>query len=133
MAPISNREIDQERTDALRRLLEANSDLEQRIRTSEISAVFDLEDDLLAITFDKPQEALTLDVDGCLFFRVDPDTYKIVGIEVWHAFERLSERGPVSRIAMRVLAAAGSRVSVVRPASTGTTNLVEDVRKLVSA
>lgn len=133
MAFLNIESVDKERRDAIDRFFEANNDLDERLPTFEVSTVLDLEDDLLAITFGKHQEALTLDTDGSLCVRVDPDTYKIVGMEIWHAHQRLSEVGPVSRIMAWALTAAGPRLKVIGPTGTSSTNVVEDMRKLVSA
>jgi len=136
MAPMSDKQLDKldrEHLDTLHRVASVNSDFEDRFRDSDISVILDLEDDLFAITFNTQQEALTIDIDDGLYFRVDPDTYKIVGIEVWHSRERLAEDSPTSRIMAKALEAAGRRVTVVHPASTGTTSLADDMRELVSA
>ena len=136
MAPMSKDQLNQLRhahLDTLVRVREANvTVLEEKFRTSEVSVIYDLEDDLLAIMLNKQQEALTIDIDEGIYFRVDPDTYVIVGIEVWHPRERLAEDSPISRIMAKALA-AGSRVTIARPMAASSTSFAEDVRDLVSA
>ncbi len=88
---------------------------------------------MLAITLDQEQESLTIDIDEGVYFRVDPDTYKIVGIEVWHPREHMTGGSPAGNVITKALVAAGERVTIVPPADTDTTTLADDMRQLVSA
>jgi uncharacterized protein YuzE len=63
-------------------LLEANKDLEERLRTSGIRVGYDREHDMLLITIGEPQEAITEEVSKGLYVRVDPETEKIVGMTI---------------------------------------------------
>ncbi len=63
-------------------LLEANKDLEERLRTSDVRVGYDREHDMLLITIGEPQEAITEEVSKGLYVRVDPDTDKIVGMTI---------------------------------------------------
>jgi len=63
-------------------LLEANSDLEERLRKSEFKVGYDSEHDMLLVTIGAPQEALTEQVSKRLYVRVDPETDKIVGMTI---------------------------------------------------
>jgi hypothetical protein len=47
-----------------------------------VSSFYDREDDVLVITIGGPAEAITESVSNTFFLRVDPDTLKLVGIEV---------------------------------------------------
>jgi len=68
-------------------LLEANKDLEERLRTTDVRVGYDREHDMLLITIGEPQEAITEEVSRGLYVRVDPDTEKIVGMTIT-AFRR---------------------------------------------
>ena len=63
-------------------LLEANKDLEERLRASEFRVGYDSEHDMLLITIGKPQEAITEQVSKSLYVRFDPETDKIVGMTI---------------------------------------------------
>lgn len=63
-------------------LLEANKDLEERLRTSDVRVGYDREHDMLLITIGEPQEAITEEVSKGLYVRVDPETEKIVGMTI---------------------------------------------------
>ena len=73
----------QEHHEWLLHILAANQDLAERIQTLGVSVDYDEEDDALFITFGPPVEALTESLDGITYLRVDPDTLKIYGLEVW--------------------------------------------------
>jgi len=65
-----------------KKLMEANKDFEERLRTNDIRVGYDDEHDMLFITIGPPQEAITEEVSGRLHFRFDPDSDKIVGITI---------------------------------------------------
>ncbi len=72
----------------------ANADLSQRIQSEDVTIAYNPEADVLSIAIGAPRPALTEPRDGDLLYRVDPDTLKIVGVEIV-AFEGhfLKKRG----------------------------------------
>ncbi|HEY7067424.1 MAG TPA: DUF2283 domain-containing protein [Chloroflexota bacterium] len=64
-------------------ILAANDDLAERIEALGVSMDYDEEDDALFVNFGPLVEALTESVNGVVYVRVDPDTLKIYGVEVW--------------------------------------------------
>jgi hypothetical protein len=63
-------------------LLEANNDLEERLRKSEFKVGYDNEHDMLLVTIGAPQEAITEQVSKRLYVRFDPETDRIVGMTI---------------------------------------------------
>ncbi|MGB5932971.1 MAG: DUF2283 domain-containing protein [Anaerolineae bacterium] len=66
----------------MKKLLEANTDFEERLRNSDIRVGYESEHDMLFITIGRPQPAITEEVSRRLHFRFDPDSDKIVGITI---------------------------------------------------
>ncbi len=77
--------------ESMREILDLNRDLEQRLSTLSVSMLHDRDDDLFILTIGEAQEAITESVGNLLYFRLEPDTLKIVGIEIPHASRRLKD------------------------------------------
>lgn len=73
--------MDEERS-LIEELREANTDFAERVRDSEINLTYDDEHDMLFITLGAPQEAVMVEVDQRLHYRLDPQTDKIVGMTI---------------------------------------------------
>ena len=66
----------------IQELLHTNKDLEERLRNSPIKVAYDDEHDMLFITIGSPREAVMVEVDKRLHFRVDPETDQIIGMTI---------------------------------------------------
>ena len=60
----------------------ANFDLGERVESEELSLDYNPEADVLTITVGEPRSAITEPWLDDILYRVDPDTLKIVGIEI---------------------------------------------------
>ena len=60
----------------------ANFDLGERVESEELSLDYNPEADVLTITVGEPRSAITEPLLDDILYRVDPDTLKIVGIEI---------------------------------------------------
>jgi hypothetical protein len=66
----------------IRELLQANKDFEERLHNSEIKVSYDDEHDMLFVSIGRPREAVMVEVDKRLHFRVDPETEQIIGMTI---------------------------------------------------
>ena len=76
--------MDAELGDDLREILEANSDLADRIDVLDVAVSYDSEFDIFLVTLGKPQPAIVEEIPNGhgLHLRLDPDSNKIVGYEI---------------------------------------------------
>lgn len=75
-------ELDREHHRVLEKIRAANRDLQERIENLGVSVSYSRDDDALMVTFGETTEALMESVDDNILVRVEPETSKIVGIEV---------------------------------------------------
>lgn len=119
--------------EGMRQLFAANEDLPQRLRAAKVEAVYDMEDNLLEITLDGPQEALSESIENTLYLRVNAETSKIVGIELEHFSQHLNERSGFLRFVLHVLELAGiESIAIVPPVAEPDVDPVRDMRELAS-
>ena len=114
----------------LQEIWAANPDLSERMRALGVSLEIDEEADAVFLTIGPPSEALTESVDDIFCFRLEPETLKIVGVEIW-GFSRELKRA--ARFLAHALQTAGAPVRTV-PEGTANPNerLAEDIRQLVA-
>jgi hypothetical protein len=93
----------QEHAASLREVSAANRDLALRLTTLSVQVRHDRDDDTFVLTIGEPQEAITESVRNRLFYRLDPDTLKIVGIEIPHVSARLAGDPTLASILRRLL------------------------------
>ena len=60
----------------------ANTDLLARLRQLSVTSSYDPEEDLFVLTLGEAQEALTESVGNAWYVRLDPESYKVVGLEI---------------------------------------------------
>ena len=77
--------LEREHREWIREIIAANGDLAQRMAQLGITSEYDENEDILFVTIGPPVEALTETVANCVGSRVDPDTLKLVGLEILHA------------------------------------------------
>ncbi|MBM2811672.1 MAG: hypothetical protein HW416_2431 [Chloroflexi bacterium] len=111
---------------SVRTVIDANLDLQERLASLSLCVVHDREDDLFTLTIGEPQEAVTESVRNRLYFRVDPDTLKIVGIEIPHVSARLNDDPLLEGFLRRFLPLAG-------PEQTPAIEAARELRELVKA
>jgi len=71
-----------ERNQLLQQIVAANADIDQRIRELGVTVCYDREDDVLLISIGAHTEAITESIEPGRLARLDPETLKIVGLEV---------------------------------------------------
>ena len=76
--------------------------------TSSISTLHDREEDTFFLTIGNPQEAIYESVDNRLYLRLDPDTLKIVGVEIPHVSRRLKDDPRIAALLQPYLAVIAS-------------------------
>ncbi len=74
--------LEREHEAALERSVAANQDLPDRVRALGAMVYYDPEDDVLLLTVGKPAPAITETVDDFLLLRLEPETWKIIGVEI---------------------------------------------------
>ena len=94
-----------EHTAVLRNILGSNDDLFERVRKAGIVEDYDREGDILYLWLGGPQPASSESVDGLLYLRVDPESSRIVGIELEHAREIVREAPFISKFVHDLLIA----------------------------
>jgi hypothetical protein len=83
----------QEHAEAIRAIFDANDDLQDRLVGLDTELVYDPEDDYFAVLIGPPTDATTESIANCILLRVEPDTLKIVGLEIYD-FERRRAQAP---------------------------------------
>jgi len=86
-------DLAREHADAVRAIMDANEDLSERLSDQGTYFVYDEEDDFFAIMIGPPVEAVTESIANTILFRVEPETLKIVGIEIFD-FEKRRKHAP---------------------------------------
>lgn len=116
-------------------IVERNRDLGERVGQLGLTLTYDDAEDTLTLTIGKPQEAVTESVDNRLFFRLDPETLAIVGIEVLNFRTLHKDRPDFLPLLIDLLQAAGAKLIVESPPSPALTDerLREDIKGLVPA
>ena len=79
----------------LRRIIDANTDLRERLTTLPVQMVYEADEDVLYVDFGDPQPSATESVENSLYLRVHPETLKLHGIELHHFSRRLPESPPL--------------------------------------
>jgi len=97
--------------------------------------VYDADGDLLEITLDGPQDAVSYSIHNTLYLRAHFETRKIVGIELDHFRSHAAENSLEFRFCWSVLQLPGTTQLTVRPPATGERAAVLDalVQELVTA
>ena len=101
-----------EHEESLREVLRANDDLDVRLRTLSVGVFYDRDDDIFEVTLGDPQEAITESVRNQLSIRLDPDTLKIVGLEIPNLSARIRD-DPMLRQLWRLLLRIAGPASAV--------------------
>jgi len=113
-------------------VLTANEDLAIRLRELSLGITYDRDDDTFILTLGEPQEALTESLDGSrLYIRVDPETLKIVGIEIPDLTSRIGDDARVKIIWLAARRLAGPSTSADVPDASE--RLARELRELVAA
>ncbi|HTE85395.1 MAG TPA: hypothetical protein VK821_11740 [Dehalococcoidia bacterium] len=138
MAPLSDkavRELQEEHVRSLEELIAANRDLGQRVLQLGVTAVLDRDDDVLILTIGKPQEAVAESIDNTLYFRADPRSLKIVGLELRGFRGHVAEDSKALRFCLDLMQVAGqTEFSVLSDgAEASARDLGKAIRQLVTA
>jgi len=116
----------EEHIDSVKKIIASNLDLQDRLASGSLCVMYDRDEDLFLLTIGEPQEAVTESVRNRLYFRVDPDSLRIVGIEIPHVSRRLKDDPLLSGFLRRFLPQASMESSSAVAAAS-------DLRQLVSA
>lgn len=129
-------DLEHEGDQSLDEVLRANQDLAVRLRELDPDIFYDREGDTFMVTLGEPQEALTESLaGGHLYIRVDPDTLKIVGIEILDLSARLADDPAVKRVwlAARNLAGPCNAADVPETVTDASERLTDALRQLAAA
>ena len=127
-------ELRREYRQVIDRIMSANGDLDDRLRSARVEATYYGDDDTLAITIDGPCEALSQDIDDDLYLRVDPGTYKLCGVQLLHFSQHLQARSKVLQAIIGLMRTAGvADVRLVIEAGGGETGAMQGFRELITA
>ena len=118
----------------LRQVMAANNDLAERLDALGITVDYDDEDDALYLNIGPPTEALTTPVADEVYYRVEPDTLKIVGVECW-SFRAAPTLGLFHTLLLYLLHAARRDHTAQWTEATAEVHarLAADIRELVAA
>lgn len=120
----------------VKRVLDANHDLATRLRELSVSIAYDRDDDTFMLTLGEHQEALTESLGGShLYIRIDPDTLKIVGIEIPDLTARIDDDPGVKRIwlAARNVAGPCTATDIPDTVTEASERLERELRQLAAA
>jgi hypothetical protein len=76
-------QLQAEHAEMIRAIVDANRDLVTRSQSLGVHAVYDPGEDAISVTIGPAIEASTESVDNRIYFSVEPDTLKIVGIDIF--------------------------------------------------
>ena len=89
-----------EHHDMLRAIFAANEDIRARVARLGVVAEYDADEDYFGLVIGGPAEATTESLANTILFRVEPQTLKLVGIEIYDFEKR--RRVPDPRLAALV-------------------------------
>ena len=112
-------QLEREYVAGINDLWSENTDFAARLGQAKVAAVYDTDDDLMEITLDGPQEAVSYSIHNTLYLRADFETRKIVGIELEHFRSHAAENSIEFRFCWGVLQLAGTTQLTVRAPATG--------------
>lgn len=120
----------------LKNVLEENRDLTSRLQQLSVTIAYDRDDDTFLVTLGEPQEALTESLaGGHLYLRVDPESLKIMGIEIPDLTTRLADDARVKRVwlAARNIAGPCNATEVPETVADASERLTHELSKLAAA
>ena len=119
---------------AQERVLAVNADLPERVRTADLMAYYDPDDDVAIVTLGPPGDCVMLELADNVWLRLEPDTDCVIGFE-FMAASTLDAGVPSVDAMLRIIIEEGSRAPgtwVPFHVPTGT-DLAAGVRELVPA
>jgi uncharacterized protein YuzE len=127
--------LEREHAAYLRRIMAANGDFAERATTLGARAEYDRDQDTLSISIGPAVEASAESIDNRVFISVDPETLKIVGIDVMGLRDLLVAPSPDAEPLARALEpiAAALLVDEQRPSPSAVEALARTMRQLVPA
>ena len=94
---------------ARRRVVAENGDLSERILAAGAVLYYDPEDDWFLLSIGEPGEAVTLEIDDVLSLRLDPATWKVVGVEIPDVSAFTAQRPDVAKDILTLVRLAAAR------------------------
>jgi hypothetical protein len=128
-------QLEREHGAYLRRIMEANADFAERATALGARAEYNRDEDMLSISVGPVTEASAESIDNYVFISVEPETLKIVGIDVMGVRDLLVAPPPEAEPLARALEpiAAALLVDEQRPSPRAVEALARTVRQLVPA
>ncbi len=93
--------MDETRTIDAEEINKANTDLGERITSEGLWLSYNEDADLLSVIIGEPIPAITEPLFDDIMYRIDPDTYKIVGVEIICFFTDFIKKNKIVRKLMR--------------------------------
>jgi hypothetical protein len=112
--------------ESVKKIIAANWDLQDRLATESLCVTYDRDEDMFLLSIGEPQEAITESARNRLYLRVDPDSLRIVGIEIPHVSRRLSDDPLLAGFLRRFLPRASIESASAREAAS-------DLRQMVNS
>ncbi|MGH2584432.1 MAG: hypothetical protein ACRDJE_05905 [Dehalococcoidia bacterium] len=103
-----NQRLKDEHLAIIQEILDANQDLQERAASLGMLTVYDEEDDILRAIIGQPTEAATESIEHTIRLRVEPETLKLVGIEVLGFKALMSAAGEADSPTLRTLRAVAA-------------------------
>lgn len=125
--------LGREHVDLVRRVLGANDDLAERAGDLGIRSIYSPQDDTWSTYIGPSAEALTVNVDDHLLLRYDPESLKLIGLEIIELRGYLSQRPEALRLLLNLTRASGARIEPEESSDATLAAVARDVRELVSA
>ena len=107
--------LDQHRRAFMTEFLKHNEDLLDRLRAEAVSAVFDQQENILSLAIGPVRKAMSFSADGEFYLRVDPDTYKLISVELHYFSDNLLENTRPLKIMSDLMQMAGPVALTVLP------------------
>lgn len=119
-------QLNREYREAFRQMVADNVDIVERLQHATVSARYDLEEDLLEVLLGGPHEAVCMSMGGGLWLQLDPETNKIVGIELEHYREHLKRGAREAQFILAVMKDGGLHEATILVPSRENAGLHEE-------
>jgi hypothetical protein len=128
-------QLQAEHAEMIRAIVEANRDLATRSQALGVRAGYDPDEDVISVTIGPVVESSTESVDHRFYFSVEPDSLKIVGIDIFGVRDLVTN--PPEELEGMAEAAAALAAAILVRANLAegrvVDTLADGIRELVSA
>ena len=104
------------------KIVNANADLAERLRSAHVTAAYDLEEDFLDVRLDGASNAESVMLVEDLWLRLNPDDRKLVGVELEHLHRHVDKSSAALQFAFVIMRAGGVKELATRLPSLNEAN-----------